>query len=194
MSESPDASPSDEDDDDGVCFPGDATVTLESGAVVPMSAINIGDRVHVGRGVFSDVFMFTHKTANIDYRYVLIESQTGARLRLTPSHYLYLNGELGAAKTAKVGDRVELADGRMDIVLNVGLVKGKGLYNPQTIEGDIVVDGVRASTYTKTVEPGFAHAVLAPLRAIYRAVGLSTSALDNGSSAAYLLPSGQSVY
>ena len=43
----------------------------------------------------------------------------------------------------------------------------KGLYNPLTLAGDIVVDGILASTYTKAVTPKMAHAALAPLRMMY---------------------------
>lgn len=192
---SPEATPSDsKSKDDNACFPADATVTLESGAVISMADLAVGDRVHIGRGAFSDVFMFTHKMADVAHDFVSIESASGANLRLTSGHYIYVNDELSAAKTVKVGDRIELSDGSLDTVVSVAVVQGKGLYNPQTVEGDVVVDGIRASTYTSSVEPAFAHAVLSPLRALYRVLGWSSSALDNGSNAACLLPSGASVY
>ena len=39
-----------------------------------------------------------------------------------------------------------------------------GLYNPHTMTGDIVVDGVLTSTYTDAVAPSLAHALLWPVR------------------------------
>jgi Hint module len=46
------------------CFPADATVELEGGAVVTIETLAVGDRVHVGNGQFSEVFMFTHEVAD----------------------------------------------------------------------------------------------------------------------------------
>jgi hypothetical protein len=40
----------------------------------------------------------------------------------------------------------------------------EGLYNPHTMHGDIVVDGVHTSTYTDSVAPALAHALLWPVR------------------------------
>jgi hypothetical protein len=72
----------------------------------------------------------------------------------------------------------------------VSKVLATGLYNPQTLQGDVVVDNVRASTYTTAVEPAFAHAVLTPLRAAYSALGFSTASLEAGSALDRMLPSG----
>lgn len=58
-----------------------------------------------------------------------------------------------------------------------------------------MVNGVRASTYTMAVEPSVASTLLAPLRALFRVAGLTTTALDGGADRlAALLPSGASVY
>jgi hypothetical protein len=78
----------------------------------------------------------------------------------------------------------------------VELVRGVGLYNPQTLHGDIVVDGVRASTYTEAVDPVFAHAVLAPVRAVYRWFGVEVGGMDGGGGKAVevLMPHGDGIY
>lgn len=44
----------------------------------------------------------------------------------------------------------------------------RGLYNPQTKHGSIIVNNILAGTYTTAVAPGLVHAVLAPLRAFSR--------------------------
>jgi hypothetical protein len=176
------------------CFPADATVTTFAGAVKRMDELLAGDRVHVGRGQFSEVFMFTHKTADVESEFVVVHTaSSGSRLRLSPGHYMYVNGALAAAKTVTVGDSVELGDGSMDTVAAVSTAVLKGLYNPQTLQGDIVVDNVRASTYTTAVEPMFAHAILTPLRAAYRMLGWSTGLLNEGSTLSGSMPSGASV-
>jgi hypothetical protein len=172
------------------CFPAGATVELEGGAVVPVDTLAVGDRVHVGHGQFSEVFMFTHRVADHAGEYVEVATATGAVLRATSGHYLYVNGGLVPAGSVTVGDTVELGRGGMDVVARVSTVLSTGLYNPQTVHGDVVVDGVRASTYTTAVAPALAHAALAPVRAVFSVLGWSTAVLDGGSPLAALLPSG----
>ncbi len=115
--------------------------------------------------------MFTHKLADVKYSFVQIDTSAGNKLTLTAGHYLYLNGKLAAASTARVGDVVTVNDAPAAVV-SVKSVAGTGLYNPQTVHGDIVVDGVLASTYTTAVHPGLGHALLSPLRAVYERLGL----------------------
>lgn len=169
-SESP--SPSDEDN---VCFPSSARVTVQDGSVKRMDQLAIGEEVQVGPQLFSAVFMFTHKSQNVDYRFLEISVDTGSKLLLTDGHFLYLNGEMAMAKTTQVGDTVSLSDGGKGSVVAVSYRNARGLYNPQTMHGDILVDGVLASTYTKTVSPHIAHGLLAPLRWAFRAAGLDAS-------------------
>lgn len=169
-----------DDDDDGVCFPEGAAVELESGEVKAVEKIAIGDRVHVGRGQFSEVFMWTHKVADVLSAFVEVCAESGAVLRLSPGHFLFVNGDLVAARVVQVGDIVTLGDGREDEVLSVARVQRKGLYNPQTFDGRIVVDGILASTFTTAVEPALAHALLAPMRAVYALFGVTSSALERG--------------
>lgn len=166
--------------DEPVCFPGRATVELEDGTLKAMSAVTVGDRVRVSKSEFSEVFMFTHKMAGVRNKFVNIHLRDVQPLTLTHGHYLYVNGKLAAARTAIAGDSVELASGETAFVERVSVVMEEGLYNPQTVHGDIIVNGVRASTYTTIVEPRCAHAMLSPLRAVFNALGFATASLDNG--------------
>ncbi|PXF40815.1 Sonic hedgehog protein [Gracilariopsis chorda] len=182
-----------EDDDGSTCFPADTTVELEDGSVKEMAQVNIGDRVRVGRSMFSEVFMFTHRLQDGENYFVKIETDSSG-ISLTKGHYLFVNGVLAAAKTVQVGDLVELASGETATVRAVKKVKGTGLYNPQTISGDIVVNGIRASTYTTTVDPAFAHRLLTPFRALYQAFGVATSAFERGAvNLAKLAPQGAAI-
>lgn len=170
----------DGDDDGSVCFNDAATVQLEDGSVKRMDAVQLGDRVKVSSGEFSDVFMFTHKSANVVNKFVKLTTAAGPQLTLTSGHFLYVNGALSAAKTVKSGDSLELGNGDCTVVESVETISAKGLYNPQTIHGDIIVNNVRASTYTTTIEPAVAHALLTPFRSVFRSLGFSTKVLDNG--------------
>ncbi|CDF32836.1 unnamed protein product [Chondrus crispus] len=194
LSPSPSLDDEGEDDDDSVCFPANALVELENGATKMMSQVQLGDRVRVGPNDFSDVFMFTHKTAAIKYSFVTLATQSGHTLSLTKGHYLYVNGVVAAAKTVRSGDFITLADGTTSSVTQVGTEIARGLYNPQTVHGDIIVNGLLATTYTTTVERSMAHALLAPLRAVYSSIGWSMSALDAGADRlAGIVPSGSVV-
>jgi len=184
------------------CFPADATVTLASGAAVRMDALAVGDAVAVGGGRFSEVFAFTHADAAAVSAFVELTVASPAdacaahptSLRLTPGHYLSVNGGLAAASTVVVGDRLVRADGSAAVVTQVSTVRRAGLYNPQTVDGAILVDGIVTSTYTTAVEPRVAHAALAPLRALYAVGGGWVGGLLTESSRlAGLLPRGPLV-
>jgi hypothetical protein len=177
------------------CFPATARVRLADGSTVPMHALAPGDSVQVSTGgATSDVFMFTHRDRATQSEFVTLETAAGVSVTLTPGHYLYVNGALAAAKTAAVGDALMLAGGSLSAITKVSRSVGTGLYNPQTLHGDLIVDGVLVSTYTTAVEPGLAHALLlAPARALYRArLGrLLVGLLDGGASTLVRwLPSG----
>jgi hypothetical protein len=145
------------------CFPGDAQVELEGGKKVSMSALKVGDHVRVGPSEFSEVYMFTHKDAEVKANFVKI-STSERSIRLTSGHYLYVNGKLQTARTVKVGDMVSAGN-----VTAVTAEWADGLYNPHTMTGDIVVDGVLTSTYTDALLPKLAHTLLWPVRMLYNA-------------------------
>jgi hypothetical protein len=162
------------------CFPGRATAELESGRTVRMDELAVGDRVRVGAAEFSPVFLFTHKVGAVVNRFVRITIASGHAISATPGHYLYVNGELAAAATVKVGDMMTLGSGALSPVAAVSVTTERGLFNPQTAHGDIVVDGVLSSTYTTAVSPKVAHSVLSPIRALYAWCGVSTTMLEGG--------------
>ena len=188
---SPSESP--EEDDGSACFPADATVEVEGGLVKRMDEIKIGDNVKVGSGEYSPVYMFSHKTSDRRYSFVKVTTCCGTTLSLTKGHYLYVNGQLAAAKSIRVGDSVMTETG-VATITDVSTVNGVGLYNPQTITGDIMVNGIKASTYTTAVESKAAHCMLAPVRAVFNIFGLTTTVLENGAdSLAKIVPSGSII-
>lgn len=142
-----------------------------------MSDLRAGDEILVGPNTYSTVFMFTHRLTAGNNDFVSLATKSGMEIRLTRGHFLYINGHLVTARDARVGDAVELADGSADTIASISMVKGRGLFNPQTLHGDIIVDGVRTSTYTTAVEPSVAHILLTPLRYAHRALTLSFKAV-----------------
>ena len=81
-------------------------------------------------------------------------------------------------------------------VVAVNLEAATGLYNPQTLSGDIVVNGIKASTYTAAIAPSLAHAALWPVRMMYRlGYDIINGAFDEGSELiSSLMPKGAKSY
>ena len=140
-----------------------------------MDELAVGDSVHVGNGQYSDVFLFTHSMPNSVHPFVVVHTGkagfANAKITLTASHFIYANGNLTLAGSLRLGDVLELGDSSASPIYRIEHASFKGLFNPQTVHGDIVVDGIRASTYTTAVQSTTAHSLLAPLRAFYLSFG-----------------------
>jgi hypothetical protein len=122
--------------------------------------------------------------------FVQLRTAGGAALRLTADHHVFVTRagvrlEIPAA-AAQVGDLVQVvgADGAaaLEAVASKTLVRARGLFNPYTLSGAIVVDGVSASCHSSSFLDGaFAalniplptgyQALYAPVRALYRLLG-----------------------
>lgn len=89
--------------------------------------------------------------------------------------FLPINERLSTPSEAGVGDHVELGDGSLDKISLVAKVARRGPYNPQTLSGHIVVNGVKASTYTTAIQQIAAHSFLRPLGALYKIFGMDFS-------------------
>lgn len=165
---------------DAVCFPGSSTVRLSDGSVKSMADLSVGDNVEVAEGTYSTVFMFTHQLKDAAHDFVELSTISGNKITLTPSHILPVNGKYVPAGKAQIGDSLRLGCGCATEITNVKTVRDTGLFNPQTAHGDIVVDGIRASTYTSDVAPSVAHALLAPFRTCFEKTGLTTDLFSNG--------------
>ena len=87
-------------------------------------------------------------------------------------------------------------NGQQVTVVAVASETATGLYNPHTLNGDIMVNGVKTSTYTAAVAPGLAHAALWPVRMLY-SLGYDVigGLFDQGSDIiTALLPDGKIAY
>lgn len=183
------------EDDGSVCFPANAQVELKDGSFKTMEQLALNDEVLAANGQHSEVFMFTHKMKNAMYKFVMITTEEGS-LTATAGHYIYVNDKLTAMKSVNVGDSLTRRDGSVSIVSKVESVLARGLFNPQTLHGDIYVNGFKASTYTTAVKPSFAHSILAPFRALHR-LGMNPLAatFSEGSDLlARFAPKGAAVY
>lgn len=162
------------------CFPASATVSLENGNILRMDELKVGDRVAVGRGKFSEVYLFTHKLPGVVSEFVSILLENRIELRMTSGHYLILNHVYKPAKLAQIEDIVVLEDGSFSKIIKVSRVIDWGLYNPQTIDGEILVNNVLVSTYTTALSPKIAHALLTPFRLTCSALNFELRMFEGG--------------
>jgi len=173
-------------DDARSCFPASATVELADGTRVAVGSgrLTVGATVRSSPGRTSDVYAWSHYTRGGVHPFVAItttptdgacvaggnatRAATRPPLLASPGHYVYIGGRLTAADAVAVGDVLIGGDGRPLTVTAVDRVVAAGLFNPHTLDGRLVVDGVAVSCYTRAVEPAVAAALLAPARWVYR--------------------------
>lgn len=157
----------------GRCFPAYSTVELDTGRKIFMKDVQIGDRVRVSETDFSYILFFTHRLDAGDFDFLNLETADGRSISLTAKHLLYVNGELRTASSVRPNDLISDDSSLEAQVTRVSKRNLPGLYNPHTLHGDIIVNGIRASCYTTEVPPRLAHFLLAPERLLFRAFRVS---------------------
>ncbi|XP_036946996.1 indian hedgehog B protein-like [Acanthopagrus latus] len=185
----------------GGCFPGEASVTLESGAQKSVSELRPGERVLASAGgdgsgelVYSEVLAFLDRDPVTWKLFYTLQTEAGARLSLTAAHLLFVtegNCSEGAAPArgalrtvyasdARPGQCVLVAgqrngEGRLSRVTRVSLRASRGAFAPLTRQGTLVVDGVVASCYAVVEQHSLAHWAFSPLRLIHSWTGSTGS-------------------
>jgi hedgehog protein len=181
----------------GGCFPASASVQLETGSIAKMADLAVGDRVltvdaETGEFRYDDVITFLHRDPTPMAPFVVIATDDGHRLTVTPDHLVYA-GNRNMTSSPSLSDDVMLfaGDFRSDgvdlvyvtgsdsddssgqrhrrsvvvtTVTDVSISMKRGVYAPLTNAGNIVVDGVVASCYASFGSQSAAHASMAPLR------------------------------
>jgi len=171
------------------CFSGDSTVNLKGQGETPMRHVKVGDEVLSAQGHYSKVYSFSHKQESAEgtYLQILTEAMHKSRpLEITPNHLIYVFDESHKETNLKFAQDVVVGE---FLVTNAGLptrvdsirtvTSQQGLYTPITESGDILVNGVLASSYTSVdCLEGFAseqnlhrlsHGAMAPYR-LYRPI------------------------
>ncbi|XP_041834762.1 indian hedgehog B protein-like [Melanotaenia boesemani] len=186
----------------GGCFPGDASVMLESGAQKLMEDLRPGDRVLAASGsdggelVFSEVLTFLDRDLTTHRLFYTLQTEAGAQLSLTTSHLVFVsegNCSEGAvparhtfrtvyAGSARPGQCVLVSVGkvgRLSRISRVSMRMRRGVFAPLTRQGTVVVDGVVASCYAVVDQHWLAHWAFAPLRLMHSWTG-STGGCSDG--------------
>ncbi|CDF39545.1 unnamed protein product [Chondrus crispus] len=159
------------------CFPAGELVTMADGSRQPIESISRNDAVaSTDLETPSEIFMHSHADPHAVASFVHVQYADGEKtgnLRVSPGHYVYRRGQdsmpmlLKAADIA-VGDFLIGADRLPKRVVQVSSVTGSGLFNPHSLNGDLIVSGVRVSCFTTAVKPLVASSAMAPLRLLHR--------------------------
>lgn len=164
----------DDDDNKKQCFPASSVVHLSPRSVIPMSELRIGHSVLMADRTNSEVFAFSHRDQDTTAWFTRLVTSLG-NLTVTSGHYIYTasmeNEAASVTAAGKVpkGHFLVRGEGKDRArIWNVVQVREKGLYNPHTMSNELIVDGFRVSTFTKSVKPYVANSLLAPLRALYK--------------------------
>lgn len=179
----------------GGCFPGDASVTLESGAQKPIRDLRPGERVLTssssdsgGELAFSEVLTFLDRDPDAHGLFYTLQTEAGPQLSLTAAHLLFAsegNCSEGAAPAPGALKTVYASDvqpgqcvlvsggrsGRLSRVNRVSVAIKRGVFAPLTRQGTVVVDGVLASCYAAVNQHLLAHRSFSPLRLMHSWTG-----------------------
>ena len=200
------------------CFPASAKVVTSNG-LKRMDEVVPGDKVKAvtsdGSLVFSEVLMFLDRSPKEVRRYVTLKTEKGRSLKLTPTHLVYAGDrwcdELSCMRATfaglvKEGQAVMVEEEEVLVARLVDEVSSTtelGVFAPLTREGNLVVEGVLASSYAVIDSQRIAHASFAPVRwvssfsdsvrALWRTISLGRS-LPRSSGALSPLPEGVHWY
>ncbi|KAM8903057.1 indian hedgehog B protein-like [Spinachia spinachia] len=173
----------------GGCFPGEASVTLASGAQKSIGDLRPGERVLAAAGggelVYSEVLVFLDRDPVTWKLFYTLHTEAGARLSLTAAHLVFVSrencsdgGALGTvyASDAQPGQcvlvsRGEAGRGQLSRITRVSMRESRGAFAPLTRQGTLVVDGVVASCYAVVDQHSLAHWAFSPLRLLHSWTG-----------------------
>ncbi|KAA8494756.1 Protein hedgehog [Porphyridium purpureum] len=168
----PTSSPTPIPEPEATCFPADAVVELEDGRLVRMDELQIGARVRVSANEFSEVVFWGHKSPQAvpAERFVRLQLEGGIAITVSTGHLVPTQQGLRRAGVVRHGDLLAHVSHGWLRVETVEQPSGfvKGLYNPHTRHGSIVVNQVVFSCYTDVLLPGLAHALLLVERVAFR--------------------------
>ena len=113
-----------------------------------MDELQVGDAVLDSDGAFSPVYMFAHKDRKADSPYVELRTATNHTIQMSSTHYIEADGVMMNAGDVRPSMTVT-AGGEQSAVTATKMITATGLYNPLTLSGTIVVNGVAASAHSE---------------------------------------------
>jgi len=125
------------------CFSRFNNVEVQGKGMTAMDAIKVGDYVRTGNDDFSRVFSLAHLDHDFEADFLQVYTEgLNKPLEITGMHMLFASGKPIRADEVNVGDMFGKSK-----VSGIKGVKRNGVYAPITESGDIVVSGIRTSSY-----------------------------------------------
>jgi len=137
----------DGDGGDGVsandCFSAFNNVEVQGRGFVSMDSVKVGDHVRASNDNFSRVFSLAHLDHDLETDFLQIYAEGLSKpLEITARHMVFSFDKAVRADEVSVGDMLD-----NNKVTEIKSVKRTGVYAPVTESGEIIVSGVRASSY-----------------------------------------------
>jgi len=167
----------------GKCIYDEASVRMADGSTKKVKNLEIGDHVLAyspNRGVHaSRIFADLHNDKDTSMSIYEIETSSGRKIPVTAEHSLFVRPCLSddkenwtpkSAQDVRVGEcvpryyREDGGDVIEDSVVRVRVFEAKGIRQPVTETGTIVVDDVVVSCYDRVVDQDASHMALFPYR------------------------------
>jgi hypothetical protein len=139
-----------------ICFPGQSKVSVkDSRGMVAMQDLKLGDHVLVEQNKYEPIYSFGHFDPHVSAQYLQLRTPS-TELEISKDHMVFVDntGAIGAipASAVKVGDKVVMASGSVEAVVDIKSVVRKGAFAPFTPSGTVVVNGVKASSFVSFQE------------------------------------------
>jgi len=164
----------------GGCFPADAVVRCLPSATKTIDQVRVGDRCLTPSGEYEDIYLSSHAESRTEGDFVQVTAESGHQVELTALHYIQVNDTVMLAKDISVGMMVTVWNEQgasSSPVQQKTIVRKKGLYNPHTTSGSLLVNNVSVSTWSDwfledaKIDPqsaiGIYQVILAPVRVLY---------------------------
>lgn len=148
------------------CFSAFNNVEVQGKGFVSMDSVKVGDHVRANNNDFSRVFSLAHLDHDLETDFLQIYAEGLSKpLEITARHMVFSSDKAVRADEVSVGDMLD-----NNKVTDIKSVKRTGVYAPVTESGEIVVSGVRASSYPSFMEKipfnqhNLVHSFFAPHR------------------------------
>jgi len=130
------------------CFSAFNNVEVQGKGFVSMDSVKVGDHVRASNNDFSRVFSLARLDHDLETDFLQIYAEGLPKpLEITAKHMVFSSDKAVRADEVSVGDMLD-----SNKVTEIKSVKRTGVYAPVTESGEIVVNGVRASSYTSLME------------------------------------------
>lgn len=130
------------------CFSAFNNVEVQGKGFVSMDSVKVGDHVRASNNDFSRVFSLAHLDHDLETDFLQIYAEGLSKpLEITAKHMVFSSDKAVRADEVSVGDMLD-----SNKVTEIKSVKRTGVYAPVTESGEIVVNGVRASSYASLME------------------------------------------